>query len=244
MIFVTGDTHGSITSLMKRIENVPELVCPIEDTILFVTGDFGFYWDKSVTQKYDLQTLSRLPFDIAVVLGNHENYDMIWQERKEVLWHGNVVWQMEGASNIYIMPNGVVEVQGKTILCARGADSIDKGLRIPGISWWGKEEMGIVEQQDMWNSLYWYHNNVDYVITHSMPATLVTMIYPNGERSNTEKLLDIVAKDVSFDKWYCGHYHVDITKCGKYELLYYDVLQIEKGRDDELRWENNIKEEV
>ena len=210
---------------------------PIEQTVLSVAGDFGFYWDKSIQQKANLQKLAKLPFEIAVVLGNHENYEMIENERKKVIWNGNEVWQM--SDNVYIMPDGVIELQGKTILCARGADSIDKDMRIPYIEWWHQEQMSVKEQIEIWNSSYWYHNSVDYVITHSAPSTLVDIIFHNTNnfaRSSTEKLLDLIAKEISFKKWYCGHYHIDITMHGKFEFINDDLLSIEKGREEELRW--------
>ena len=45
-----------------------------------------------------------------------------------------------------------------------------------------------------------------------------------------------IAKEISFKKWYCGHYHIDITMHGKFEFINDDLLSIEKGREEELRW--------
>lgn len=87
MIYITGDTHADFSRFTKRQRcRLPfELT---EKDIVIVCGDFGLLWERNDrTLKYNLDWMSRLPFKILWVSGNHENYDMlettIWKNGTE-----------------------------------------------------------------------------------------------------------------------------------------------------------------
>ena len=75
MIYVTGDTHGTIDygkvmSFQAKNKNLTRA------DYLIVCGDFGGLWSKGQAEK-ELRPYTRLPFTVLFVDGNHENFDML-----------------------------------------------------------------------------------------------------------------------------------------------------------------------
>ena len=74
MIFVTGDTHRSDLGRFGAFcEGHPDLT---KNDYMIVAGDFGGVWSEK-TFECDLQPFSALPFTVAFVDGNHENFDLL-----------------------------------------------------------------------------------------------------------------------------------------------------------------------
>ena len=90
MIYITGDTHADFSRFTKRQRcRLPFKLT--EKDIVIVCGDFGLLWERNdKTLKYNLDWMSRLPFKILWVSGNHENYDMLEDYQLEE-WHGGKV---------------------------------------------------------------------------------------------------------------------------------------------------------
>ena len=76
MIFITGDTHGSIDFAKLRVfaKNNPSLT---REDFMIIAGDFGGVWNKT-TLENDLKPYEALPFTVLFVDGNHENFDLIF----------------------------------------------------------------------------------------------------------------------------------------------------------------------
>ena len=68
---------------------------------------------------------------------------------------------------------------------------------------------------------------VDYVITHCLP-TDIQSIYSYGEFKSdilTDYLMEIKNK-LDFTAWFCGHYHDFNVVEGKYQILYWHIIQL------------------
>ena len=112
MIYITGDTHADFSRFTKRQRcRLPfELT---EKDIVIVCGDFGLLWERNdKTLKYNLDWMSRLPFKILWVSGNHENYDMLEDYQLEE-WHGGKVRHILRDQIIYLERGQVFKIEGK-----------------------------------------------------------------------------------------------------------------------------------
>ena len=72
MIYITGDTHGEYNDLINRIRNYS----PTKDDTVIICGDFGFVWDDQ-RHSFLLAKLTALPFNIAFIDGNHEDFNLL-----------------------------------------------------------------------------------------------------------------------------------------------------------------------
>lgn len=187
MIYVTGDTHADFSRFTKK-SRWRAMAEPGEGDFVIVCGDFGLLWAKSFELEYNLDWMSRLPFTLLWVQGNHENYDMIAEYPIEE-WKGGKVRKM--LPNIILLERGqVFEMEGKTFFTFGGASSHDvQGsildqndpdyreqvkkanrerlpYRVNHLSWWEQELPTEQEMQEGRSNLEKVDYKVDYVITH------------------------------------------------------------------------------
>ena len=188
MVYITGDCHGDFRRFTKRqLVKLPFVLS--EDDFVIVCGDFGLLWEKSKEFEYNLDWLSRLPFTLLWVQGNHENYHMISEYPLED-WNGGKVRHIVKDKIILLERGQVFTIEGKTYFTMGGASSHDvqggildkdsptyhedfkkavrrgEPFRILNVSWW-KEELPSEEQlQEALINLEKYDFKVDYVISH------------------------------------------------------------------------------
>lgn len=210
MIFVTGDTHGRI----ERISENESLKALGEGDYLIVCGDFGFVLATKGTMNYfaeyeDILRLEALPYTVLFVDGNHENFDRL-NAYPEEIWNGGKVHRI-GKNILHLMRGQVFEIEGKRIFTMGGAHSFDKFIRTEGLSWWSAEIPNVDELAEAKRNLERFNNTVDYVITHTAPRAGIAALgfdVADDEIPLTE-LLDYVLENVSFKRWYFGHWHTD-----------------------------------
>lgn len=75
MIWATGDCHGNFERF--KPEYFPEQSEMTKEDIVIICGDFGGVWFDGSRDDDALGRLECLPFTLAFVNGNHENYDAI-----------------------------------------------------------------------------------------------------------------------------------------------------------------------
>ena len=87
-------------------------------------------------------------------------------------------------------------------------------FRIEHETWWSEEEPSEEEFRTAWENLGARGNKVDYIITHTVPETVrKTAFKPMKDfleyESRVERFLDIVIREVKYEKWFAGHIHID-----------------------------------
>lgn len=218
MLYITGDTHGDYNDFIDRTK---KLELTPDDTVI-ICGDFGFIF----IDDYFLTKLVKLPWNIAFVDGNHENFDKL--ERYPVEnWNGGKVHRI--AKNIvHLMRGNVFSIEGKTFFCMGGAYSIDKAIRREGVSWWSRESPSNEEYRTASESLEKCGMTVDYILTHNIPEKgFYELGYcPDMHDRELVGFLQWVMETVSFKEWYAGHFHIDQTVCGNVRILYGDVVPL------------------
>lgn len=227
MIYVRGDSHGFLNEFTE--EKTPGISSWTADDILLITGDFGFVMlgeENDETEKHNLDTLSRFPFTILFMDGNHEGYPHLNNYPQEIRFdapvrrlRSNIFWLQRGY--IYTIENHKFFVMG-------GAYSIDKPRRLAfqeqhGIPIWFKEELPSAEEYQRGIASLAAHNySVDYILTHTAPASIIPRLIGTAPDPHDRELtgfLDWIYHDVTFKRWYFGHFHEDrdinekITAC-------------------------------
>lgn len=252
MIFITGDCHADWKKFSK--ERFPEQAEMTRDDFVIVCGDFGL-WHDDKTERWWFKWFEEKNFTVLFVDGNHENFDRLYSEFEVVYFHGGKAHKIR--DNVYHLMRGYVfDLCGKKFFAFGGARSHDiqdgvlnfedyksakdlvkdynkrtaagQMLRINHISWWEQEVPSEEEMQRGIKNLQKAKFKVDYVITHTLPQSIITCIYgKNSDIDKTSQYFDeLLDKGLKFKKWMCGHLHQDRDVLGDYHIYYNQIERI------------------
>ena len=227
MIFITGDTHGTIDFQKLKIFSKKNPGLTKKDYMI-ICGDFGGVWNP-LSLDNDLQPYEDLNFTILFVDGNHENFDLLNEFPVEE-WNGGKVHFIR-PDIIHLMRGQVFTIEGKKFFTFGGATSIDKIYRMEGLSWWPEEVPSYDDFDEAYNNLEKHNFTVDYVITHACderslyyPIFKKIGISPNIYPEN--RMLNNFEENVKYTHWYFGHYHYDGKVNERKTLLYNKIIKL------------------
>ena len=231
MLYFTGDTHHNLD--IEKIENFNPTT---KNNKLIVLGDWGGLWYSDYKKNYKLlkkwcKWQKEKNFKLFVILGNHENYNLIKRLSKiEIKDNQNhikakilkVITPLKNdvKCKILILENGFQLIENKKIFVIRGASSIDKEYRTENVDWWKEEELSEKEKEEIIKELE-KNNKFDYILSHTAPAFIVKKLIKEfnvnpKKLDNTSLFLEEIyqkyLKD-NFKFWLFGHFHLDF----KYE---------------------------
>lgn len=188
-------------------------------------GDFGFVWDTP-SHRYFLAKLTAVPFTIAFVDGNHEDFDLL-ATYPVVEWNGGKVHKI--ADNIYHLMRGqLFTIEEKSFFTMGGAYSIDKALRTEGKNWW-KAELPTSEDYKTANeTLKACGYKVDYVITHTIPQSAIHYMghVPDQHDAELTGYFEWLYGELNFRKWFAGHFHKNRLVRDNIQILLDEVVVI------------------
>jgi predicted phosphodiesterase len=165
-------------------------------------GDMGFSDDyEELKEHVDPNTHRFVP-------GNHDNYDDL-------------------PPHAYSEDYGMEEVGGLRFFYIRGADSVDKHRRIPGVSWWDREQITWSVGYDILKAVD--EHKPDIILSHDCPADCVYIGRPeepldvqrsrgvitNKSKLNlsiTNQVLTAVFEQHQPKLWVFGHHHHNWTE--------------------------------
>ena len=226
MIYLTGDTHGSldIDKLCSKRFAVPIN----KNDFVIILGDFGFIWQNipDETEKYWLNWFEQKPWTTLFIDGNHENFSRLNAMPVEE-WHGGKIHRI-GKSVIHLMRGQVFNIEGSTFFTFGGGKSIDAANRTEGISWWPEEQANYREIDEGYENLLKHDNKVDFVLTHTCVTEVCRIVLGGGYPipDPMTKVLDGYHSVLDFKKWYFAHWHTD-KNLGRYECLYDKVKPLD-----------------
>ncbi len=224
MIYITGDTHQSIDISKLNTKKFPEQKELTKSDYVIICGDFGMVWNNSKEEMYWRKWLEKKNFTTLFIDGNHENYELL-NEFPIIEKFGGKVQEI-GKNIFHLMRGEIYTIDGKTFFCMGGAESTDKIYRIEHISWW-KEEMPNAKELDYGiHNLSKYNNEVDYIITHSVPSSLLHMFNADFTSNNLTDYFDYIKDNVKFKYWFSGHYHLDKDISENITLVYNKKIKI------------------
>lgn len=151
-------------------------------------GDVGFNYDF-INKHLD-------PIHHRIVGGNHDNYDNLSPH-----------FLGDFGEHSFTLSTGRVF----KFFYIRGAYSVDKHMRTPGVSWWSQEELNHVQSSAAISA--YALAKPDFVISHDCPAEIVSFVVSNRfkmDHSHTNKLLQACFDIHKPKKWYMGHHHNNV----------------------------------
>lgn len=246
MIFITGDTHGSIDIEKLSGKRFPMGTHLTRQDYVIICGDFGLPFLPSDTwspeefvpnkharssrqsYRYWIKWLSQRPYTVLWVDGNHDNHPF-WYQQPAVNWKGGLVNFHPDAENVIHLKRGeYYTIDGHTFWAMGGAESHDTSYRTPGYSWWPEEVPSPEEQRHGLDTLAAHGRQVDYILTHTMPQSLVAPYFGRDFQSEpTRDYLDRIYAETKFQYWFCGHLHIDLIKPGyKLQILYNQIVPL------------------
>ncbi|AEF81158.1 metallophosphoesterase [Leadbettera azotonutricia] len=181
-----------------------------------ILGDGGFLWPhKQKTDEANFMALSKRPFPVLCIVGNHEPI-LGRNDIPEVdLGLGETVYQIHDKPLVAYLKRGkVYTIGGFKFLVLGGALSIDKGWRKPSVSWWAKEYWSEEEKEDLFALLEKEHD-FDYVLAHTGPNTVNVELFgdimPGSPKFKDEVAIlnDEIDSRINCRGWWCGHWHKD-----------------------------------
>lgn len=200
MIQIIGDIHGNFRSLQAIVDKAVEDGCAAAIQV----GDFGYY-------KKALPSLELCEFNIPVywIDGNHEEHQHFidFEEITEI------------HKNCFYIPRGtVLSLDSKKFACMGGASSIDKKLRLTyKYHWSDLENIRQVDLDRMLKNLNDVNNEVDYIISHVPPQSVIQRNFDPMNMLNfgvsinwrdpDADIIEVLWKQLDYPQLYCGHMH-------------------------------------
>lgn len=229
MIYLTGDTHGTIEiGKLSRANLAVERVEPGEGDFVIILGDFGLVFapdGQGAEERWWLKWLDEKPWTTLFIDGNHENFARL-NALPEEEWRGGRVHRVS-ESVLHLMRGQIFEIDGRSFFTMGGAASHDRQFRKEGRSWWPEELPSEEELARADAALDGCGRRVDYVLTHCAPTLVQGRINPTFLPDRLTEYLQHVRDTTAFHRWYFGHYHIDREYDDGFCALYDCVLPIE-----------------
>lgn len=253
-VFVTGDCHGDVSGFSKDcFYEQKDFSGNKDENFVIICGDFGLVWQRdceSKSEHYWLDWLEDKPFTTLFVDGNHSNHKRIAKYPVKE-WHGGMVHEIR-PHVLHMMRGEVFNIQGKKFFVFGGASShdISDGIldyndedwrekakkleasgkwmyRVKDLTWWEEELPTDQEMQHGLDKLKENNNVVDYIITHSPPASVIALLGQGlYEQDILTKYLENIRAETEYKYWFMGHMHVNRAINDKDMILYEQIVQI------------------
>lgn len=230
MIFITGDTHRKFDRVFKFCEQANTST----DDILIILGDSGInYYGNSKGDLYLKKKLSKLPITFYILQGNHDRRpETIPTYLPTITPHG-VFWKEPEFKNLFFFRNGdIYNIDKLSFWVMGGAYSVDKFYRLEnGMHWFPDEQPAANEIYKGRRNLDQNNWEIDIVLTHTCPFSLqptesfLPMIDQSTVDKTTEHMLENIYKDLTFNWWLCGHFHIDKI-VGNVRFVYEDIIAL------------------
>ena len=214
-IYVIGDIHGDYSIIDARFGELKGT--KEKHDVLFVAGDAGFInsYEKEDSKDLRIKHLNSLPFIIIVVLGNHENYDII-ESFDETTIFGGKCYKEDGVDVYYAKNGQIFDIDGTKFFTFNGGLSIDKLQRLEyekqyGRKFWWPQEIKTEDFDQAFKT--YFTNRIDYVITHDVPLSIFTKLIPfipgrfKNQTCPLQEFFQKLYMMKNFTHWYAGHYH-------------------------------------
>lgn len=239
-IYLTGDTHGRferVVEFCKQQEVKPE-------STFIILGDAGLNYYNGLKDICAKARLAEIPITFFCIHGNHEMRPSPELGYELSTYHGGQVWvQSEYPNIVFAIDGEIYDFMGHSCLVIGGAYSVDKWYRLRmGYGWWPDEQPSDEIKAKVERVLEEQNWKVDVVLSHTCPLRYepTEAFLPGLDQStvddSTERWLDTIEARLSYERWYCGHFHIE-KKIDKLQFMFNDYtllpheINIEKQRE-------------
>lgn len=228
--FITGDKHRNF----EYVKDFCREMNTRKKDVLIVLGDTGFNYYDDVRDDKLKKEISDLNITLFCIHGNKENRPQNIGTYGIRDFCGGRVYYEPKYPNIYFAIDGdIYNFEGKKYMVVGGAHSVDKMLCLESNKPFWEDEMpddtikAKVEAKlsEMDNKIYGMMTHtcpINYLPTEMFMSTRQNatikrkprkskskkIFKPDIDRS-TEEWLGKLEKQLDYDVWYCGHYHID-----------------------------------
>lgn len=235
MVYITGDTHGQF----QRIELFCQVMQTTKTDTMIILGDAGFNYYGGKRDATVKSYANAFPIRLFCIHGNHEIRPQNIPSYKETdFCGGRVLYEPEYPDILFAIDGEVYELDGYRCIVIGGAYSVDKFYRLEkGYGWWLDEQPSPEIKARVEKKLATIGNEVDIVLTHTCPRkyepveTFLDFIDQSTVDKSTEDWLDRIEGQISYKKWYCGHYHTR-KRIDRMQFMFedYDVLSVRQQK--------------
>ena len=241
--FITGDKH-------RRFDSVKEFCREVNTRrkdVLIILGDTGFnYYDDKRDDRLKRE-MSQLNITLFCLHGNKENRPQNVGTYGIRSFCGGKVYYEPKYPNIYFAIDGEVYIfEGKKYMVVGVSHSVDKMRCLEeGTPFWYDEmpddktkahvEKGLEAENNYIYGMLTHTCPIDYLPTEMFMSTRQDagirrkprkakskkLFKPDIDRS-TEIWLGELEKNLDYEVWFCGHYHVD-KQIDKIQMMYHDI---------------------
>ena len=229
MIYLTGDTHRNF----DRIVDFCERQNTTTDDVLIILGDVGINYFGDPDDDYLKRMLSRLPITLFCIHGNHEQRPTEEMGYEVFQFHGGAAYVQGQYPNLVFARDGeVYNFAGNQCLVCGGAYSADKSYRLAnGLPWFPDEQPDRAIREHVMDRLAALDYKVDMFLSHTCPLRYcpTEAFLPYIDQSTvdvaTEYWFEKVEEALTYNRWYCGHYHVN-KSIDKIRFLFKGIVEL------------------
>ena len=215
MIYLISDIHSNpdFPGLKKYLSEAKE------DDLLIVLGDTELNFEKTEENKFFTEEFLKSNKKIAIVDGNHDNFEYLNSFPEEV-WHGGTVGRLN--DNIVFLKRGnSYKIDGMSFFVFGGCKSSpkwkEKGL------WFDGEEPSEEQIKLAYETIKNNNFSFDYILTHKYESELT-------HGTPCQKLRDLISyieENVRYKAWYSGHWHRYEKTDRKHYIVYDELIKAE-----------------
>ena len=206
MIYFLSDLHGKAHKTVIEYQETAK-----EDDLLILLGDILLNFEDTEENKAFTEYILSSKKPVAIVDGNHENYEYLFNSPEEE-WNGGIVTRL--AENVIYLKRGqIYTIEGKKFFVLGGWRSSAK-WKEAGL-WSPLEEASTEELEFAYENLAKHGYSVDYVITHQYERDA----QPEPKLS-MEGINHFIKSNVEYKMWYFGHHHREFSFDPKHVCVY------------------------
>ena len=241
--FITGDKHRNF----QNIKNFCRDMNTRRKDVIIILGDSGFnYYEDERDDKLKGE-IANLNITMFCIHGNKENRPQNVGTYGIRSFCGGKVYYEPKYPNIYFAIDGeIYNFEGKKYMVVGGAHSVDKMRCLEEHKpFWEDEMPDDTIKAKVEEKLSAEGNKIYGMMTHTCPieylptemfmstrqsavikrkpkkAKSKKLFKPDIDRS-TEEWLGKLEKEIDYEIWYCGHYHID-KQIDKINMMYHEI---------------------
>lgn len=254
-IYITGDKHGDYDEVLVAIER--GLIGTGD--VLIVLGDAGVNYYGDFRDAYLKAKLNQTGVTFMFVRGNHEarpsglTFHEINVHQSHFFrgWfiaedeYPNLLYMKDGGLYVFVDPSGFPHVA----YVIGGAYSVDKYYRLQkqaagfmDYKWFPDEQLNEQEMASILEDTKMAH--YDFVFSHTVPESMaphdrfLSFIDQSTVDHSTESFLQKVMDQISFQRWFAGHWHTD-RSVDRFRFMFHDIIPLFSEHQEDV-WTNTV----